>query len=121
MKLLARNKTTIKYALYEGKEVVTDEHGYKTGQMKRNYSTPVEYKCYVTAARGEAQEDMFGVNLNYQKTLVADLKCPIDENSILWIDKTEGEHDYIVVRKAKSLNFITYAIRKVEVSAEQNP
>ncbi len=117
MKLLARNKTKIKYALYEGKEIVTDANGYKTGQMRRVYSTPVEYKCYVTAARGEAQEDMFGVNLNYEKTLVTELDCPIDENSILWIDRMDGEHDYIVVRKAKSLNFITYAIRKVEVSA----
>lgn len=121
MKLLARNKTTIRYALYEGKEVVTDEHGYKTGQIRRRYSEPVSYKCYVTAARGEAQADMFGVNLNYQKTLVCEVDCPIDENSILWIDKADGEHDYVVVRKAKSLNFITYAIRKVEVSAEQNP
>ena len=52
-----------------------------------------------------------------------DLSCPIDENTVLFIDK-EPEYDdngnplydYIVKRVAKSLNSISYAVSKVTVS-----
>ena len=84
---------------------------------------------------------------NYDKVIVTDdLDCPIDENSVLFIDKqpeftnvvtyeyvtttNNGQetsawvvktvavpvHDYIVRRVAKSLNSISIAIRRVEVS-----
>jgi len=52
-----------------------------------------------------------------------DLTCPIDENSVLFVDKLpeyseDGTplYDYVVKRVAKSLNAIAYAIQKVNVS-----
>ena len=73
----------------------------------------------VSASRGVASEEMFGISTNYTKVLVTDdVNCPIDEHSILWIDKpVTGPHDYVVVRVAKSLNSIAYAV--LEVSAGQ--
>ena len=83
---------------------------------------------------------------NYDKVIVTrDMDCPIDENSVLFIDKDVeyGEavtidyvpretvlgddeanpvtvevplYDYIVRRVAKSLNSISIAVRKVDVS-----
>ena len=50
---------------------------------------------------------------------------PIDEYSVLWIDKlpqlnedgtTDTPHDYIVQRVARGLNSISIAVRKVSVS-----
>lgn len=59
---------------------------------------------------------MFGINTNYSKTMIVDdLNCDIDEHSILWIDTTSTEHNYIVVEVAKSFNHIVYAIREVNV------
>ena len=52
-----------------------------------------------------------------------DLLCPIDENTVLFIDKEPGYtedgtplYDYIVKRVARSLNSISYAVSKVSVS-----
>ena len=46
------------------------------------------------------------------------MDIPIDENSILWVDQldTTEDHDYIVKRVAKSLNVVSIAIAKVDVS-----
>lgn len=119
MKTLKRNQQAIKYALYTGRSEILDTNGYRTGTFTNVYDSAVSTYAYVSAARGEASEDVFGVNLNYTKTLITDdTSCPIDETSILWIDDTTAtEHDYIVVRKAKALNHISYAIRKVDVDA----
>lgn len=66
---------------------------------------------------------MFGANLNYDKTIV--VSSPLfDEFAVLWVDTppvideqghTNTPYDYTIVRKAESLNSVTYAIRKVEV------
>ena len=53
-----------------------------------------------------------------------DMSCPIDENSVLFVDRVpvqeDGEplntYDYVVKRVAKSLTHISYAISRVEVS-----
>lgn len=118
MRTLKRNHTLIKYATFKDKVEILDGNGYRTGQFTNRYNAKTDLRACVSAARGETQLDMFGVNANYTKTLVVDdVNCPIDENTILWVDNLSAEvHDYIVVQKAKSLNFISYAIRKVEVT-----
>ncbi len=52
-----------------------------------------------------------------------DITCPIDENSVLFVDKQpekddEGNllFDYIVKKVARSLNSVSIAISKVAVS-----
>jgi hypothetical protein len=118
MKTLKRNKQTLYYALFEGKEEIKDENGYRTGEHQLKYLHPIKARMNISAAKGTAESEMFGISLNYTKTLVTDdIKCPIKEDSILWIDATPDEpYNYIVVQVAKSLNSISYAVKKVDIS-----
>ena len=86
MKVLARNLTPFYYALYAGKEELTDDDGYTgEGQILRQ---PVAFmRGNISAARGTADLEDFGVNLNYTKTIIVDkIDCPIDEVTVLWLD-----------------------------------
>ena len=124
MKLLKRNLSTIHYCLYERSEPILDDDGNETGEDKITYSEPVEFECSVSAATGYSATEMFGNLENYDKTLITDdMECPIDEHSVLFVDKepefdTDGRplYDYIVWRVAKSINNISFAIRKVDVT-----
>ena len=124
MRTLRRNKQTVFYALYLGVEDVT-EGEYKTGEKAVLYSSPVRVKMNVSAARGNAEVEQFGIQDTYSKTIITDdMNCPITTDSILWIGiapDANGEigavkHNYKVVRVARSLNSITYAVEEVKVS-----
>lgn len=125
MKIMERNKSSYWYLLYDKKEPVRDEDGNETGDSR------VVYKAAVPAAGimcqrlpVPAQVEQFGNFISYDKVIVTDdLSCPIDENTVLFVDKepeydADGNplYDYIVRRVAKSLNSISYAISKVTVS-----
>ena len=121
MRILSRNKQTIYYALYSGEtEEIRD--GLYTGEKVSIYALPVEIRASVSAARGTADIDLFGVNVSYTHTVIVDdMSCPINEHSRLWIGCAPvGEggaavpHNYEVVQVAKSLNHIAYAVRKVD-------
>lgn len=119
MRTLKRNQQNVHYALYVGKTEKIDSNGYRTGQYVTEYTEPTLLKAVISANRGEASQEMFGINTNYSRTMITeDMRCPIDENSIIWIDKpTEKPHNYVVVQVAKGLNSIAYALREVIVSA----
>lgn len=118
MRNLSRNKSSIYYALYNGKSEVQDEDGLYTGDIAPSYTTPTEIRASVSAARGTSDIDLFGVNISYTKTVIVDdMSCPIDEHSILWIGVTPDNntpHNYEVVQVAKSLNHISYAVQEVD-------
>lgn len=124
MRLMKRNLTTVHYCLYDGEHPQLDEDGYETGEKQVDYKRPVKLVCSVSPAMGYAQVNMFGNLESYDKVLITDdMSCPIDENSVLFIDKrpefnSEGVplFDYRVRRVAKSQNCISYAISKVKVS-----
>lgn len=124
MRCLQRNKKPIYYALYQGKTEILDGNGYKTGQFRLSYSTPTAINVNVSANKGLSELSLFGSNIVYDRTIVIDdVNCPIDEYTKLWVDAPVYDsqnnllpHDYIVIKKAVSLNSITYAIRKVDVS-----
>lgn len=128
MKLLTRNTVAVWYALYSSDTLVTttDEWGnvLKTGEHKVSYGTPVKIRASVSPASGEAQEEMFGTNLSYSRVMiVSDKNCPIDENSVLWIgsepefdDDDNPVYEYRVAAVARSLNNVSYALRRREVS-----
>ena len=124
MRALERNKQTIYYANYTGRSEITDSNGLYTGETSLTYTSPVETKVNVSASRGQAEIELFGTDLNYTNTIATDKDLGIDEHSILWVGKNAyygsviTPHNYIVVSVAKSLNFIVYAIRKVDV---ENP
>jgi len=122
MKSLVRNALTFYYAQYSGKTEMTDEDGLKTGEYTLTYGTPTMMRANISASRGQADVDMFGVDTKYSKTIVTtDMNCPINENSRLWIGITpttgqvSNPHNYRVVRVAKSLNSISYAIDEVDI------
>lgn len=146
MRCLKRNERTIWYALYDHAEEIIDEAGYPTGEYIPVYGSPVEMRANVSPATGSARAEQFGNLEDYDKVIVTcDTLCPIDENSILFIDKVPGyaeagthtvirretvlgedeigEHtvetplyDYTVRRVARSINSVSIAARKVAVS-----
>lgn len=124
MRDLNRNKQTIYYALYQGKQKTYDADGYYTGEPLSQYSAPVEMKANVSPAKGTSDVEQFGVSEDYTKTIVTtDLTCPIDEMSRLWVDTPATDesgavlpHNYAVIRVAKSINSITYAVKEVSTS-----
>lgn len=124
MKTMEQNKTPFWYLLYDKKVPVMDDDGNETGDYRVIYKEAVQRKENISAATGSAQVEQFGNFISYDKVIVTDdLSCPIDENSVLFIDKEpeydpDGNplYDYIVKRVAKSLNSISYAVSKVNVS-----
>lgn len=118
MRSLVRNKQKIYYSLYERSEPIRDEWGNITGESTLDYAQPVPYFINVSAARGTADVEQFGINTNYTKTMVTnDLSCPITETTRLWINReTDKPHNYVVVSVAKSINSVTYAIKEVSVT-----
>jgi hypothetical protein len=125
MRSLIRNKQTFWYANIDNVTQAVDEYGNETGEQVIEYTAPVEFEANISAARGTADLDAFGINANYSKTIVTDdLTIPIDKSTILWIDNEpddggeagEIKHDYVVVQVAKSLNSLTIAVKEVSVS-----
>ncbi len=124
MKCLERNKQDFYYLLFEKKEEIKDEKGRRTGESRIVYRNPVKFRANISAAKGETSTEQFGSDLKYDKVIVIDdINCPIDENSVLFVDKapevdSEGNpsFDYIVKKVARSLNSVSLAISKVSVS-----
>ena len=126
MRCMTRNKRTLYYAKYIGEYEITDEYGHSTGEYSLTYGKPIKMSGNVSAAQGEIQSRQFGESESYDKVITLEnMNAPIDEYSILWVDTlphlnadgtTDTPHDYIVRRIAKSLNGVSIAIRKVDVS-----
>lgn len=134
MRCMNRNKVKFFYSLYEGREPITDEYGNVTGEYEVKHGNPTEGYANISAAKGETQTRQFGESETYDKVIVMDNEAPpIDEYSVLWVDTVpqlnedgslavdeEGNvltpHDYIVKKVAKSLNNVSIAISKVNVS-----
>lgn len=146
MQALKRNKIPFYYCTFESADVeIVDENGNRTGEKIVMYNAPVQMKANISPATGVSSTEQFGNLDNYDKVIVLCGESPIDENSVLFIDKepeftsvvsynvvestavlgddeiTETayvvpKHDYIVRRVAKSLNGISIAVSKVKVS-----
>jgi hypothetical protein len=78
----------------------------------------------VSANKGSTEADAFGTDLDYDRTLsTADLSCDIDENTVLWLDDADptavlnpDPYNFYVVKRAKSINQIVFAVKAVDVS-----
>lgn len=147
MKTLKRNESPLWYCLYSGKTELVDEYGNSTGQYALSYGQPTQMYANISPATGHSSTEIFGSLENYDKVIVtAWLDCPINENSVLFIDKAPDmtsvptyelteiptyvpffvevsassvsvpTPDYIVRGVAKSKNFISIAVKKVKVS-----
>lgn len=118
MRSLNRNKRLIYYALYTGETANLDEYGNETGESTPTYGEIEALSVNVSAASGEEAVQAFGSFTGYSRTMfVADNSCPIGEDSIIWFGiETSQPHNYIVVRKADSVNGILYALQEVTVT-----
>jgi hypothetical protein len=118
MRSLNRNKRKIYYANRVSETVLHDEYGNETGESKPLYGATTELLCNVSAASGEDAVQAFGSFTGYSRTIcVADTRCPISEESIIWFGVAPPKsHNYIVVRKADSKNGIMYALQEVSVT-----
>lgn len=75
-------------------------------------------RANISPATGMSNTEQFGNLDNYDKVIVTgDLECPIDENTVLWIDEpdTTKPYNYIVKRVSKSKNGVSIAVAKVQV------
>ena len=127
MRILQRSIQTFWYRLYDdsGDEIMYDEYGNEIG-YKVGYADPVERSASISPATGSSNVEQFGDLDNYDKVIVtADMTCPIDEQTVLYIDEppvldeSTGQYspyDYVVRRVARSTNNIAIAVRKVSVS-----
>lgn len=124
MRILHRNKTKIWYATVTGSEQEVDEYGDYTGVTVPTYTTPVDIDGNLSASRGTADSELFGIDIQYNRTFAYDdMACPITEDSVIWVynDPTKEPYDYVVVAIAKSLNNIVYALKEVKTSATPAP
>ena len=119
MRSLRRNQQPVFYKLYEGQEEIVDEWGNPTGSYVPIYSELMSTMLCVSPNKGNSEVEQFGSLEDYDRTATtADPYCPIDENSVLWVDgvDTDGPYNYIVKRKAPWKNSVQYAIKQVSVS-----
>ena len=111
MRSQAINQKKIYYAVAI-KGGATDKNGNKV----LSYADPVPARFSFGVYSGEAENQPFGKNVDYEADMLThDMKCPIDEYTRLWVnaDPKKEPYDFIVKKKAPSLNCIRYAIKQV--------
>lgn len=146
MRGLRKNMQKVYYSLYsrqvtvyerdENGEIICNEiDGEKIPKIvaeRAEYSKPAFLYANVSAGKGSAQEDVFGKDIDFNRTIsTADLTLPIDELSIVWIESEpvylEGgtvdpnSADYKVAAKpAKSLNQLMIALKALPKGGGNN-
>ncbi len=146
MKTLWRNLRPIWYCRYKETVKAVNDRGQLSGLEIVLYHAPVQIMANVSRATGQSNTEQFGNLTNYDKVIVTnDIELPVDESSVFFLDKepefatrisydyeepetvlgtptaTPVEYqvpipDYTVAGIAKSLNSISIAARKVELS-----
>ena len=135
MRCLERNKKPIWYANRTGESYATDANGLKTGEKVQAYNTPQQMRCSLSissganniGSQGMATLNSYGIETGYTHNAVTeDMNCPLNEDGIVWYERTptievNGKtvavpHNYVVVRKAESLNHLIYYLKEVDAS-----
>ncbi len=119
MRNFLRNCQPVFFRLYEGKEEIINEYGNATGNFTPIYGELMSAMLSVSPNKGTSETEQFGSLEDYDRTMTtSDTRCPIDENTVLWIDNadTDKPHNAIVKRRAPWKNSISFAIKTVKVS-----
>lgn len=122
MRNLRRNQFTVWFKNYLGEEEITDQYGNSTGSYLPLYGELQSARLCVSPNKGSSDVEQFGTLLDYDRTMTtADVSCPINENSVLWLDgaDTNGPYNFIVKKRAPWKNSIQFAIKQVTVSEYQ--
>ena len=99
-------------------EVTVDKYGNPV----KGYGDIESMRLCVSSNKGEPNEDIFGNDLKYDKTMSThNLSCTIDEFTRLWIGipKTQP-YNYKVKAVAPSYSCIKYAIEKVNKNEDKS-
>ena len=126
MRTMTRNRQVFYSASLEAVGMSTDTDGNYVEETF-TYSKPVKRYGVFTPADGQASSQLYGMNERYDRVITLNQgETYLDVGSILWVDtmpeidektgNTDTPYDYIVVKKAVSLNTVSVAIRKVDVS-----
>lgn len=118
MRDLRRNKRRLYWSVYTGKQPIMEEIGgvlYETGEYETTYSEPQACYANVSAGKGEMAIEVFGQFTDYTRTItIAGPACPIAEGARIWFGSAPpAAHNYIVTRRADSINGVLLAIREV--------
>lgn len=139
MRSLKKNMQRLFYSLYSEEITIYqhDENGdivYVEVDGERipvvistmaGFSNPVEFHASISAGKGNAQESVFGSDVDYTRTIsTTDMTCPIDELSRIWIESepqynpdgtvNADSADYkVAAYPARGVNNIVYAIKKL--------
>lgn len=119
MRSLLRNQQPVFFKLLQGQEEIVDEYGNPTGSPVPVYGELQSAHLCVSPSRGSTSDDTFGTTLDYDRAMTtADTDCPIDENTVLWLDgaDTTKPHNYIVKKRAPWKSSVAYAVKRVTVS-----
>lgn len=123
MRNLLKNTKTILALNYKGKEETVDADGNYTGEFIIKYHPARAIKVSISGARGSSQSEIFGTEIEYDKTLCLSMedfkRYGIDENTVFFVEKKleykNGMpiYDYRVSRIADVINEVVIAIKKV--------
>lgn len=121
MKVLARNKITVYYALVDSETDTYDEYGNLTGSPKLTYKSAVRTRMVLGARTGVIALTAHGLEENYDLQLMTDdMSCPITAGTIIWIGTTplDGNgnavpHTHVVTATIPTLNSITIRLAEV--------
>lgn len=119
MQNLARNEFTVWFQVYTGQVEIEDEYGNKTGSFTPTYGPLQSAQLMVSPNKGDATLEVFGALLDYDRAMTtADTTCPINEQTILWLDgaSTDGPYTHYVKKRAPWKNSLAFAVKQVEVS-----
>lgn len=87
MRDLKKNQRKLWYALYRDKIPIIDENGDETGDYTTGYGPPVSFDASLSSGKGAAQRDMFGVDVDFTRTIsTTDMNLPITETSLVWYE-----------------------------------
>ena len=118
---LARNTFQVYFKMYLGQVENIDINGYKTGTFSPQYGELQSAYLSVSPNKGDVTLEPFGAMLDYDRTMTtSDTTCPIDEETILWLDgiPTTGPHNYVVKKRAPWKNSISFAVKEVDSSGQ---
>lgn len=112
------------YSLYNKKIPILDENGDETGDYDIGYGQPVSFEASLSSGKGSVQANVFGVEVNYSRTIsTTEMDLPITETSLIWYetepvllpDKTVDPEsaDYeVAAPPADGLDVLVIALRK---------
>ena len=121
MRDLEINKRTIYARNYIGVEEIKDEDDptLYTGEKKVKYGAKYPIRTNISGARGQAEVELFGTDIAYDKTIVLDINkfnaLKITENTVLFVNsKDKDKYDYKIVKIADTINTVVIAIKRVK-------